>query len=352
MSVKSVLVLLLSLQWCLGRVIILRRILPHIFSLFLLITAACSQPGNPSPANSWTTFQDPAEQAFTIDVPRGWKITGGLYRFGPLDPRIMVDMVSPDGKTDIRIGDYRVPPFAILTQTLRATGFHEGSLYNPRNMAQMRVANYRPGWVFADVYGQGRFSRLCSNLRLKSMQKEKPVHSNQGFAATDAGDVVYACESSAGTQLAYVFAETQLTQMQSVGNWSVNFLYSFITPQSQGAETVKILYHALSTFQISQQWYRRQLQINGQAADTAMRDFEHNMSSIRSDYERRTAASQSQFESFDRALRGVDLVTDNIDGKPREVWNGTGGRHWENGMGDVMNAPSQPSGTQEMKPVP
>jgi hypothetical protein len=330
----------------------MQRLLSLVLIALVLPAVCLSQPLAPAPGTSWTTFQDPAEQAFTIDVPRGWKITGGLYRFGPLDPRIMVDMVSPDGKTDIRIGDYRVPPFAVLTPTLRATGFHEGSRYTPRNMAQMIVANYRSGWVFADVYGQGRFSKLCSNLRLKSMQKQNPVHSSQGFAASTAGDVVYACESSAGTQLAYVFAETQLTTMQSVGNWSVNFLYSFITPQSQGAETVKILYHSLSTFQVSQQWYSRQLQINGQAADTAMRDFEHNMSTIRADYERRTAASQSQFESFDRALRGVDLVSDNIDGKPREVWNGTGGRHWENGMGDVMNAPSQPSGTQEMKPRP
>jgi hypothetical protein len=70
-----------------------------------------SQTGKSIPArpsiSAWAILQDAAEQAFQIGVPRAWKITGGLYRFGQLDPRIMVDMVSPNGEVDIRIGDYR-----------------------------------------------------------------------------------------------------------------------------------------------------------------------------------------------------------------------------------------------------
>ena len=89
--------------------------------------ARSTSPGHVAAAaplvSGWTTVQDPAEQAFSIEVPQGWKITGGLYRFGLLDPRLMVDMVSPDGKIDIRFGDYRVPPFAPLTPTLASLGF-------------------------------------------------------------------------------------------------------------------------------------------------------------------------------------------------------------------------------------
>jgi len=162
-------------------------------------------------AASWTVFQDPAEQAFSLQVPTGWKITGGLYRFGPLDPRAMVDMVSPNGKTDIRFGDYHVPPFATLSTTMRQLGWREGHPYSPRNMAQQIVANYRPGWVFADLYGQGRFSSGCTRLNLKSMRKVNPVHPSGPYMTTTAGEVVYTCDSSSGPKLAYVFAETQLT---------------------------------------------------------------------------------------------------------------------------------------------
>lgn len=287
-------------------------------------------------------FQDPAEQAFQMQVPKNWKVTGGAYRFGALDPRIMVDMISPDGKIDIRIGDYRVPPFATLSATMRQLGWSEGHPYNPRNMAQQIVANYRPGWVFADIYGQARFSSMCTHLRLKSMQKADTVHPSAGSAATTAGEALYACESNAGPQVAYVFAETQLTMMQDSGVWMVTWLYSFIAPQNEANEAMKIAWHSLSTFQISPQWYYKQLQINGQASGTIMQDFKKNMSSIQADYQRRSAASQSQFDAMDRAIRGVDLTTDPVDGKQREVWTGTGAPHWINGLNQVVDSPSQP----------
>lgn len=293
--------------------------------------------------SSWTTFTDPAEQAFRLSVPTGWKTVGGTYRFGVLDPRIMVDMVSPDGQVDIRLGDYRVPPFAPLTPTLRSLGFTEGRRYNPRNVAQEVVANYRPGWVFADVYGQARFSDDCTQLRLKSMERETPIHPSGQNQTTTAGQVVYRCESSTGSKVAYVFAETQYTQMQGSGAWMVTWLCSFIAPQERAAQTLNAMLHALSTLAINPQWEYRQLQMNGSATQGAMSDFQRSMASIQQDYQRRTAAAQSQFDEMDRALRGVDLTTDPVDGKQREVVS-TGTTHWINGMGDILDSPTAPGG--------
>jgi len=322
----------------------------------LLLVAALSSPQSGHPMvvshalSSWTTFEDPAEQAFSIDVPAGWKTTGGTYRFGVLDPRIMVDMVSPDGKVDIRLGDYRIPPFAPLTPALRNLGFTEGRLYNPRNVAQEMVANYRPGWVFADVYGQSRFSGACSPLKLKSMERETPIHQNGLNQTTTAGQVLYSCESNAGSLVAYVFAETQFTQMQASGAWMVTWLCSFLAPRARAAETLQTMLHALSTFAISPDWYFRQLQMNASAAAGAMQDFKRNMSAIQEDYQRRTAASQSQFDQFDRALRGVDLTTDPVDGKEREVLS-TGTTHWINGLDQIIDSPTAPGGNVRRLPT-
>jgi len=322
----------------------------------LLLVAALSSPQSGHPMvvshalSSWTTFEDPAEQAFSIDVPAGWKTTGGTYRFGVLDPRIMVDMVSPDGKVDIRLGDYRIPPFAPLTPALRNLGFTEGRLYNPRNVAQEMVANYRPGWVFADVYGQSRFSGACSPLKLKSMERETPIHQNGLNQTTTAGQVLYSCESNAGPLVAYVFAETQFTQMQASGAWMVTWLCSFLAPRARAAETLQTMLHALSTFAISPDWYFRQLQMNGSAAAGAMQDFKRNMSAIQEDYQRRTAASQSQFDQFDRAFRGVDLTTDPVDGKEREVLS-TGTTHWINGLEQIIDSPTAPGGNVRRLPT-
>ena len=246
-----------------------------------------------SASSSWTAFQDPIEHAFSLQVPSGWKITGGLYRYGPLDPRAMVDMVSPDGKTDIRFGDYHVPTFATLSATMRQLGWREGHPYSPRNMAQQIVANYRPGWVFADLYGQGRFSPGCTRLNLKSMRKANPVHPSGPHMTTTAGEVVYTCDSSSGPKVAYVFAETQLTEMQGIGNWGVPWLYSFITPTDQANEAMKTALQALASLEVNPEWEYRQFQINGQANQVIMQDFQRNMAAIHADYEKRSAGKAS-----------------------------------------------------------
>jgi hypothetical protein len=53
----------------------------------------------------WITVRDTRENAFSIQVPQGWKTYGGLFRFSTIDTRMIVDMTSPDGLTNLRVGD-------------------------------------------------------------------------------------------------------------------------------------------------------------------------------------------------------------------------------------------------------
>ena len=74
---------------------------------------------------SWVTVRDTREQAFSIDVPKGWKTYGGMFRFSSVDARPLVDMTSPDGKSNIRVGDATIPgvtrPPAPLFPAIRLT---------------------------------------------------------------------------------------------------------------------------------------------------------------------------------------------------------------------------------------
>jgi hypothetical protein len=324
-----------------------------VVSLILLGSAGCglewSATAEAAPAGlgtaeseaGWTQFLDPPEHAFTMQVPRGWKVVGGLYRFGPLDPRVMVDMISPDGKTNLRVGDANVPPFATLSQTMLSLGWREGRPYSPNGVAQEVVANYRPGWVFADLYGQARFSRLCSNLKLKQMDQAPPIHRDTG-AQTTAGEVVYTCDGPGGPMAAYVFAETQLTRMQSVGTWYITSLFSFVAPQDHAVQAMKTILHSVSNSEVSQEWEAMQIRLSGQAAGRAMDIFKATMAQEHARYQQQGEKFQTQTEGFSRALRGVDLTTDTVDGKQREVWAGTGGTHWINPTGTVVTQPLSP----------
>src|SRR5579859_1144877 len=95
---------------------------------------AVAAPGD-SPI-AWTTFQDPFEQAFNVEVPQGWKVRGGLFRMGFSDERPMVDVLSPDGRINVRLGDVSIPTYTMPT----ANHSREGQPYDLGAQAQLVVA--------------------------------------------------------------------------------------------------------------------------------------------------------------------------------------------------------------------
>jgi len=83
--------------------------------------AANSLPKSAAGLN-WVRFTDSAEGAFSMEVPVGWQLLGGMYRFGYLDVRWMMDARSLDGKVIIRIDDPNGPAgdmFSLSKRTSR-----------------------------------------------------------------------------------------------------------------------------------------------------------------------------------------------------------------------------------------
>ena len=112
--------------------------------LFLLAgrgpTAKASNSQPPSSSGlHWVRYTDSAEGAFSMDVPLGWQVLGGMYRFGYFDVRWMMDVRSLDGKVILRINDPNVPPYVL-------PGPHSGpaghAAIRPQ-MYQMMVDDYR-----------------------------------------------------------------------------------------------------------------------------------------------------------------------------------------------------------------
>src|SRR4051812_33256648 len=78
---------------------------------------------------------DPTESAFSLDVPVGWKISGGIKRAS--DTRSEIMMQSPDGQIIVKIGDVNIPlSYVELNQTLASLGYREGQMAS--NTLQIR----------------------------------------------------------------------------------------------------------------------------------------------------------------------------------------------------------------------
>ena len=76
----------------------------------LLISWARATPQEASEALSFVTWREPNDGAYSLSVPQGWKISGGIWRRTPVDVRSAVNVVSQGGAIHLFIGDYDVPP--------------------------------------------------------------------------------------------------------------------------------------------------------------------------------------------------------------------------------------------------
>src|SRR5579862_5633832 len=122
-----------------------------------------TNPVKPTGSPQWVRYTDNAEGAFSMDVPVGWQVEGGMYRFGFFDVRWMMDIRSLDGKVIIRINDPNIPPYVL-------PGPHSGPAGHPAvrpNMFQMVVDNYQEAKVYADGYAKRRFRTVCQSLTPK-----------------------------------------------------------------------------------------------------------------------------------------------------------------------------------------
>src|SRR5689334_8754058 len=99
---------------------------------------------NAAAAIEWTKFKDPSEGAFTIEVPAGWEVVGGLKRRSVNQPHPLLGVLSPDHLTKIVFGDPEAIAYGELTGELRRLGFREGQSYTPRGEPEI-IKNYRTG---------------------------------------------------------------------------------------------------------------------------------------------------------------------------------------------------------------
>ena len=318
--------------------------------------------GNTGAANDsntnagWTQFQDPFEHAFSLSVPQGWTVQGGLFRFGFSDERPMVSIKSPDGKIDLRIGDVTIPSYTA------PNGYYtrEGQPYDLGAQAQLVVARYRTGPQYAVLYSKARFGSVCRNAQENpsqidfSMPDYLPVESLQGHGS--AGQIAWLCDTSDGQRVALTFTRT----LDSGQLWQVSTMVSLLAPPDQIEQARNIALQCVRSLKVDPQWlaYQHDMDQEGlqyqQMRQQRRRDqisaqiqqFESHMRAMQSQvnsFERHQSMQVSQVEGFTNVLNGITPTTDPMTGEQRMAWTGTKDNYWVNGLGQVVNATNAPS---------
>lgn len=313
----------------------------------------------------WEKFQDPFEHAFTIEVPQGWTVKGGLFRVGYSDYRPMLDLRSPDGKTQIRSGDVAIPSYTSLNQ------YHtrEGEINDLGAQGQSVYARYRTGKEFAGLYALTHFKTLCQTLTPQETDQTSPVkEANSGKDGanikTSAGAITYRCDSSQGSRTVYVYARTTVSQPL----WQVTSLVSFIAPTDEVPLARGVLMHGSQTFHVDPPWieYQKKMDADGlqyqiarqrqrrRAIGQQAQQFEARMQTMQnqvSAFERQQDTQAGQVDSFGNMLTGITPTVDPLNGEVRNVWTGPRNGYWINGQGTVVNSDTSPgAGFHPLRP--
>jgi hypothetical protein len=286
-------------------------------------------------------MRDTRERAFSILVPQGWKTYGGLFRFSTIDARMIVDMTSPDGLTNLRIGDSTVPPYRV-----------PGPFMAPRP----GVAAYAPGKVFAAKYGQARFAPMCQELQLTKSDALPPKYhpAGSGFTRTTAGEAFYSCTRNGAPMSAYVYAETTLMGPGGPGSsWLVVALGSLIAPSPQAAGAGEMLQHSSESLVMNPAWLSMQNQLNNQAIQQINAATRATIAATNAENAREQGMiSALQNNSFNDVINGVQETVDTTTGQRYIAPLGKGGQQWVNGNNAVVESGLSPGpGFNRLTPV-
>ena len=313
-------------------------------------TAAPSAPPTPSaPAcplavSGYVRLTDPLEQAFTVEVPSGWRSEGGLARRAALQINPYVRSLSPDRMTYLMLGEPALPSFTPPTQMSNAIGHREGTLYSAGLGGLALMMHYLSGAEFARIYGQSVLQGVCPSVRFIS-GADRPDLARIADARwptivpsrSEGGEARFTCTHNKQEMEARFEASTRVTRDNIM--WAVTLLQGFIAPKGQGDKAEEILTHVANSMTFSQAWWEKQNQLSQQAAEAINRNMEGFFRQEQAFMQKLNSVDES-FESMDEIVSGYSNYHDDKTGNTYSLSNTNPYKWIDDSTGRIISTPT------------
>jgi len=225
-------------------------------------TASMPVRTRPQPASSRVTFApwiDPTERGFRVDVPRGWRVSGGTHWKGPTDARQFVRVQSPDGKISVFVDDPDILPRTVP----HAVYGSEGSVIQLASGPTL-LQRFLTGSQFAQEHVR---TRLCPKARFTNARDDEalsarmteavqPFARQMGVTArVSTGQAGFFCGSDIGMALSTtVIAASRNGPMQPWGVLKVSG-FTALDP-ARAIQARYVMEHMVHSMQVDPAWQR------------------------------------------------------------------------------------------------
>lgn len=291
------------------------------------------------PRIRYQSWQDPVENAFSIEIPQGWNVSGGTYRRASVDLVHVLQAVSLDQKIRIQFNDQNLPIFAIPSQTLLWAGFREGSWYSPGYGVNMLVKRYLPGQHLLSEYLQQNYRPNLPGFSIIE-QKDRPdvvasfnrIYSQLTYTGVSfslhAGDSAFRFIQNSEPFVGYGLAVTQVVQAMAMGgggNWSVALMLIYLCPEAEAEVVREIATHMFQSVRMNPTWVAGQQQLAANVSQIVTQTSQEIARIIDESYWTRQAVRDDINRKFSNYILGV---TDVVDPETGDTWKVEAGHNY------------------------
>jgi hypothetical protein len=303
--------------------------------------AAPSAAAHALAVSGYARVTDPIEQAFTVDVPTGWRSEAGLARHSALQVNPYVRSLSPDKMTYLMVGEPSLPTYTPPSRMGNAIGLPEGSPTSSELGGQGMILHYMPGTEFARAYGEQALQGLCRSFKL-SFVRERPDLARMGdtLAPTPipsrsaGGEARFTCTHNKQEMEVRVEAATRTTVDNVM--WGVTILFALIAPKDQADKAEEILANIGRSMKFSDAWTQKQNNLSQQAAVAINQRMQEIFRQERTFIQKLNSVDQN-FESVDELISGFSTYHDAKTGSDYSLSNANPNKWIDDSTGRVIS---------------
>ena len=303
--------------------------------------ASRGQGESPGRSNSYVQWQDPAEGAFSVTLPRSWQISGGTARTTRIEPHYVVRAQSADGGVQMFMDDPRIAIRQIPNMMTQQMGWREGQLIPSSWGGKILLERYRAAPDAAADYVRKAFCPSAMQLQGGIISGQTQDLNNQfGSIARAAGKQIYvdAGELSfrCGDRVGYVYAIT-LEAWQpggSVSLWVIYRIAGYLASSAESGSAAAAMHIMLGTFHMNQQWLENFARESNDIAGNVIRESNAITQTTIERARQQDAQMQAQYAAW---KRNSDENFNAIRGASRAITGASSGNGGGDGNGHDCN---------------